>query len=63
MIHLHIGGIYKYVTSANRILEISKDLYRKATNKESVLIEKLRFNTSGNVDYDYFQKIVGAIGQ
>lgn len=62
LIHLHISGIYKDVTSTNKILEISKVLYRKATNKESVLIEKLGFNTSGNVDYDYFQKIVGSIG-
>lgn len=62
LIHLHICGIFKDVSSANKIFEISKELYRKATNKESVLIEKLGFNTSGNVDYDYFQKIVGAIG-
>lgn len=62
LINLHIAGVYKDVTSTNKILERSKDLYRKATNKESVFIEKFGFNTSGNVDYDYFQKIVGAIG-
>lgn len=62
LIHLHISGLYKDVTSQNRILEISKDLYQKTANKENVLLEKLGFNTSGNVDYNYFQKVVGAIG-
>ena len=50
LILLHISGLYKDVTSQNRILEISKDFYQ------------LGFNTSGNVDYNYFQKVVGAIG-
>ena len=62
LIHLHISGLYKDVTSQNRILEISKDLYQKTAKKENVLLEKLGFNTSGNVDYNYFQKVVGAIG-
>lgn len=62
LIHLHIQGLYKEVTSANRILEISKELYRKTVNHEVVLLDKLGFNILGNVDYDYFQKIVGAIG-
>lgn len=55
-------GCIRDVTSQNRILEISKDLYQKTANKENVLLEKLGFNTSGNVDYNYFQKVVGAIG-
>ena len=62
LIHLHISGLYKDVTSQNRILVISKDLYQKTANKENVLLEKLDFNTSGNVDYNYFQKVVGSIG-
>ena len=62
LIHLHIGGLYKNVSSQNRILEISKELFQKTANKENVLLEKLGFNTSGNVDYDYFQKVVNAIG-
>ena len=62
LIHLHISGLYKDVTSQKRILVISKDLYRKTANKENVLLEKLGFNTSGNVDYVYFQKVVAAIG-
>lgn len=62
LILLHISGLYKDVTSQNRILEISKDLYQKTANKENVLLEKFGFNTSGNVDYNYFQKVVGAIG-
>lgn len=62
LFNLHIGGLYKNVTSQNRILEISKDLFRKTANKENVLLEKLGFNTSGNVDYVYFQKVVNAIG-
>lgn len=62
LILLHISGLYKDVTSQNRILEISKDLYQKTANKENVLCEKLGFNTSGNVNYNYFQKVVGAIG-
>lgn len=62
LILLHISGLYKDVTSQNRILEISKDFYQKTFNNENVLLEKLGFNTSGNVDYNYFQKVVGAIG-
>lgn len=62
LIYLHISGLYKDVTSQKRILEISKDLYRKTANKENVLLEKLNFNTSGSVNYDYFQKVVGSIG-
>lgn len=55
LVYLHIEGLYKEVTSSKRIVEISKDLYRKATKNEIVLLEKLDFNTSGNVDYDFFQ--------
>lgn len=62
IIHLHIDGLYKDVTSQNRISEIGKELYRKTIKKETVFLDKLGFSTSGNVDYDYFQKIVGAIG-
>lgn len=62
LILLHISGLYKDVTSQNRILEISKDFYQKTVNNENVLLEKLGFNTSGNVDYNYFQRVVGAIG-
>ena len=62
LVHLHIEGLYKEVTSSTRIVEISKDLYSLATKNEKVLLEKLDFNTSGNVDYDFFQKIVGTIG-
>lgn len=62
LVYLHIEGLYKEVTSSKRIVEISKDLYRKVTKNEKVLLEKLDFNTSGNVDYDFFQKIIGTIG-
>ena len=62
LVHLHIEGLYNEVTSTKRIVEISKELYRKTVKKEIVLLDKLVFNTSGNVDYEYFQKIVGAIG-
>lgn len=62
IVHLHIEGLYKEVTSSTRIVEISKDLYRKAARNEVVLLDKLGFNTSGNVDYDFFQKIVSTIG-
>lgn len=62
LVHLHIEGLYKEVTSSTRIVEISKDLYRKAAKNEIVLLDKLDFNTSGNVDYDFFQKVVGTIG-
>ena len=41
LIHLHIGGIYKDVTSADRILEISKDLYRKRRIKKAYLSKNL----------------------
>ena len=61
LIFLHIGGLYKDVTSPNRILEISKDLYKKTANNENVFLEELGFNTSGNVDFKFFQKIVSAI--
>lgn len=62
LVYLHIEGLYKKVTSSTRIVEISKELYRKTTKNEIVLLDKLDFNTSGNVDYDFFQKIVGIIG-
>lgn len=62
LVHLHIEGLYKEITSSTRIVEISKDLYRKAAKNEVVLLDKLGFNTSGNVDYDFFQNIVGTIG-
>lgn len=62
LIDLHIEGLYKGATSTKRILKISKDLYRKTAENDIVLLEKLAFNTSGNVDYDYFQKVVNAIG-
>lgn len=62
LVYLHIEGLYKEVTSSTRIVEIRKDLYRKATKNEIVLLEELDFNTSGNVDYNFFQKIVGTIG-
>lgn len=62
LVYLHIEGLYKEVTSSTRIVEISKELYRKTTKNEIVLLDKLDFNTSGNVDYDFFQKIVGIIG-
>lgn len=62
IIHLHISGLYKEVTAQNRILEISKDLYRKTVNKENVFLENFCFNTSGNVDCNYFQKVVASIG-
>lgn len=56
LVYLHIEGLYKEVTSSTRIVEISKDLYRKATKNEIVLLEKLDSNTSGNVDYDFFKR-------
>ena len=62
LIYLHISGLYKEVTAQNRIFEISKDLYHKTANKDNVILEKLGFSTSGNVDYNYFQKVVGSIG-
>lgn len=62
LVHLHIEGLYKEVTSPVRIVEISKELYKKTAKNEIVLLDKLGLNTSGNVDYDFFQKIVGAIG-
>lgn len=62
LVHLHIEGLYKDVTSSKRIVEIGKDLYRKAVKNEIVILDKLGFNTSGNVDYDFFQKIVSTIG-
>lgn len=62
LVYLHIEGLYKEVTSSTRIVEISKKLYRNAAKNEIVLFDKLGFNTSGNVDYDFFQKIVGTIG-
>lgn len=62
LIHLHIEGLFKEVTSQNRILEISKELYRKTANNDVVLLSRLGFNTSGNVDYEYFQKVVASLG-
>lgn len=62
LVHLHIEGLYDKVSSSQRIVQISKDLFQKAVQKETVLLDKLCFNTSGNVDYDNFQKIVGTIG-
>lgn len=62
LINLHISGLYKNVTSKNRIFEISRDLYKKTVQKDNVLLEKLGFDVSGNVDYTYFQKVVGTIG-
>lgn len=62
VIHLDIEGRFKDVTSQQTMSRIGKDLMQRVLNNEPVLLDKMAFNTSGNVDYDNFQKIVGRIG-
>ncbi len=60
--NLHLSGTLKNFDNKSKIINEVKKLLSQIEKKENIKLDKLDFNTSGNVNYDYMQKIVGAIG-